>query len=278
MLHIPYTESLMVKSKITVHMMVKNEDQWVRYSLLSVLPYVDTILVNDTGSTDHTVEAIKSISSPKIKLTEYVVNTPSEVTRVREEQLRDTKTDWFWVVDGDEIYPEVTAQEVITTINGNNFEGITVRRYDLLGDIYHRQNESVGTYKMWGTSGHLVLRALNKNRIKGLHLSGSYPNEGYYDKNGIAIIDHDPTMHYITKNYLYHAMYLKRSSMGGNLNMFNRSKNKIELGIPLHSNPPTVFDIEPLSWERDPKQHRSPAYLTLASLITPIKQLKRKFI
>ena len=268
----------MAKSKITVHMMVKNEDQWVRYSLLSILPYVDLVLVTDTGSTDHTIEAIKSIDSPKIKLTISRAATSMDVTRIREDQINNTKSDWFWVVDGDEIYPEKTAREVVAAINTNKFEGITVRRYDLLGDIYHRQNESVGTYKMWGTSGHLVLRSLNKSKLNGLHLRGGYPNEGYYDSSGIAIIDHDPALHYITDNYLYHAMYLKRSSLGGNLDMFNRSKNKIELGIPLDSNPPNVFDSAPLPWEKDPKKSRSLTYLILASLITPIKYLKRKII
>lgn len=268
----------MAKSKITVHMMVKNEDQWVRYSLLSILPYVDSILITDTGSTDHTIESIKSIDSPKIKLTTSRASTSMDVTSIREDQIKNTKTDWFWVVDGDEVYPEKTAGEVVAAINSNKFEGITVRRYDLLGDIYHRQNESVGTYKMWGTSGHLVLRALNKSKINGLHLRGGYPNEGYYDSSGIALIDHDPALHYITDNYLYHAMYLKRSSLGGNLNMFNRSKNKIELGIPLDQSPPSVFNSEPLPWENDPKKNRSLSYLVLASLITPIKYLKRKII
>lgn len=265
----------MVKSNITVHMMVKNEDQWVRYSLLSILPYVDTILVTDTGSSDHTVEAIKSLNSPKIKLTTTRVDTALGVTRIREDQLKNTGTDWFWVVDGDEVYPDDTAQEVVSAINTGKYEGITVRRYDLLGDIYHRQSESVGTYNMWGTSGHLVLRALNIKRLKGLSLKGDYPNEGYYDEQGIAIIDHRPDYHYITHNYLYHAMYLKRSSLGGNLSMFNRSKYKIELGIPVKTQPPTVFGIPKMPWENDPKSERSSLYTSLATLITPIKKVKR---
>lgn len=268
----------MAKSNITVHMMVKNEDQWVRYSLHSILPYVDTILVTDTGSSDHTVEAIQSIKSPKIKLTQSRVNTASDVTHIREDQLKKTKTAWFWVVDGDEIYPEETAKEVMSAINIGKYEGITVRRYDLLGDIYHRQNESVGSYQMWGQTGHLVLRLLNQSKLPGLHLKGDYPLEGYYDNKGIAIIDHNPKFHYITKNYLYHAMYLKRSSLGSNIPMYNRSKYKVELGIPLYTAPPAVFDIPKLSWENDPKSRRSLLYTSLAALLTPIKNIKRKII
>jgi glycosyltransferase involved in cell wall biosynthesis len=58
-------------SGITVHMVVKNEDQWIWYSIQSVLQYVDKILITDTGSTDHTVEIIKSIKSPKLIKSEY---------------------------------------------------------------------------------------------------------------------------------------------------------------------------------------------------------------
>lgn len=268
----------MAKTNITVHMMVKNEDQWVRYSLLSILPYVDRILVTDTGSTDHTLDAIKSLASPKIKLTITKVSSPRDVTLIRESQIKDTTTDWFWVVDGDEVYPDETAKEVVKAINSGLYEGVTVRRYDLLGDIYHRQKESVGAYKMWGTSGHLVLRALKQNKLKGLHMRGDYPNEGYYDAIGSAIINHDPRLHYITKNYLYHAMYLKRSSLGGNLPMFNRSKFKIELGLPVTTNPPVVFNEPPLSWESNPKTPRSISYLALAQVLTPLKNLKRKFL
>lgn len=259
-------------------MMVKNEDQWVRYSLLSILPYVDTILVTDTGSTDHTIEAIKSLPSHKIKLTQTSVSSPADVTKIREAQLQNTKTDWFWVVDGDEVYPSTTAQEVVTAIQSGSYEGVTVRRYDLMGDIYHRQRESIGAYNMWGEHGHLVLRALNQHKIKGLHLRGNYPNEGYYDNTGVAVIARDPHGHYITKNYLYHAMYLKRSSLGSNLPMFNRSKSKTELGIPINSTPPEVFASTLMPWESDPKKPRSTTYLAFASLITPIKNLKRKLL
>lgn len=264
---------------ITAHMMVKNEDQWVRYSLLSILPYVDTVLVTDTGSTDHTLEAIKSIASPKIILTETRVNTPEGVTRIREDQLKNTKTDWFWVVDGDEVYPEETAREVVRATQGV-FEGIVVRRFDLLGDIYHRQLESVGQYQLFGHRGHLVTRLINQSRIKGLHYRGTYPNEGFLDGDNCSTRERNPKYWYITHNYLYHAMYLKRSSIGSNLAMFNRHKYKIESGISIGStNIPAVFrDYPPLSWESHPLKKRSLAYESLATLITPLKNFKRKYL
>lgn len=257
-------------------MIVKNEDQWVRYSLLSILPYVDTILVTDTGSTDHTVEAIESLASPKIKLTRAVASTPAEVTALRNAQLKATKTPWFWVVDGDEIYPDKTAKEVVAAIKTNAYLGVTVRRYDLLGDLYHRQKESVGSYSLWGQTGHLVLRALNLSKLSALHLEGDYPLEGYYDRRGNAVITQNPNLHYITDTSLFHAMYLRRSSLGSNLAMFNRQKYKVETGLPVPVSPPAVFTrYAPLPWEGTPLAPRSFWYELAAFFLTPIKNLKR---
>ena len=256
-------------------MVVKNEDQWVWFAIQSILPFVDKILITDTGSTDNTIQIINSITSDKITFNQKLATTSAEVTQIRQQQLEDTTTTWCWAVDGDEVYPERTAREVVDAINSNKWEGITVRRYDLLGDIYHRQVETVGQYNMFGQKGHMVLRALNLKKIPGLHLSGDYPLEGYYDAKNIAVLDHEKSDHFITNNYLYHAMYLKRSSLGGNLPMFNRGKYKIEIGIKINDSLPEVFMLNHPSFVPNPLVSRGIGYELLASIITPIKYLKR---
>ena len=44
---------------LTVHCIVKNEERWIWYSLMSVLEHSDKIIVYDTGSSDKTIEIIK---------------------------------------------------------------------------------------------------------------------------------------------------------------------------------------------------------------------------
>lgn len=261
---------------ITAHMVVKNEDQWIYFAIQSILPYVDQFLITDTGSTDKTVEIIRLFSSPKIVFKQVHAQTSRDITQLRFEQIKQTQTSWLWVVDGDEVYPHKTASEVVSAIQTDKYEGVTVRRYDLLGDVYHRQIESVGEYQMFGQRGHLVLRALNLDKLPGLHLSGDYPLEGYYDQHNVAILSHDPQLHYITTNYLYHAMYLRRSSLGGNLPMFNRAKFKVETGVSIEDQLPEVFKEVRPSQIPDPLSKRSLGYELLASFITPIKKLKRK--
>lgn len=262
-------------SGISAHMIVKNEDQWVLYALRSILPYVDEVLVADTGSTDHTLELIRSINSPKIKLTQHHVTLAKELTKIRSLQLQSSKYPWVWIIDADEIYPEKTAKECLAATDNNDLEGILVRRYDLLGDIYHRQIESVGQYDLFGHKGHLLIRLVNLAKLKNLSYAGDYPNEGFFDQSHHSILTHDPSLWQTTDNYLYHAMYLKRSSLGANLSMFNRGKYKIEKGINLGDEPPSVFMTPRPSLVSDPLSHRGMAYELTASLITPIKKIKR---
>jgi glycosyltransferase involved in cell wall biosynthesis len=259
-------------------MIVKNEDEWVWYALQSVLPYADQILVTDTGSSDHTVELIKSIASAKIKFSQIHVSSAAEVTAARASQLEATKTDWLWIVDGDEVYTETGAKEIKSVITQSVHNGIAVRRFDLLGDVYHRQVESVGEYRMLGTSGHLVTRLIRRSAFPGLKLDRPYPLEAYVDQKGRVIHSYDENKWYVTTNHLYHAMYLRRSSLGGNLPMLNRSKYRVESGLSIHDELPSVFTLARPSFLPDPLTHRSAQYELAASIITPVKNFKRKYL
>ncbi len=263
---------------ITANMVVKNEDIWIWFALNSILPYVDQVLVTDTGSSDQTVKIIQSIRSPKIVFTETPANSASQVTDIRQAQLEQTKTPWAWIVDGDEIYPNSTAKECIDATRVDKYEGILVRRYDLLGDIYHRQIETVGEYNLFGQKGHLLVRLINKDKIPGLKYQGDYPNEGFFDQEGRSILDHQKDKWYTTTNYLYHTMYLKRSSLGTALPMFNRNKYKIEKGIMVEDQVPEVFYENYPDDLPNPLAKRGVLYEALASVVSPIKKLKRKLV
>ncbi|MEI8232337.1 MAG: glycosyltransferase [bacterium] len=264
-----------MSSGITVHMVIKNEDQWIWFAINSILPYVDSVLITDTGSTDNTVRIVREVKSDKIIFNEINVTTRDGIALVRQAQIDSTRTKWIWIVDGDEIYGTSTAKEIVEATKKGNYSAIVVRRYDLLGDIYHRQIESVGSYNMFGQSGHLLIRLLNKEVLKGLAVKGQYPLESYFDGSGRCVNDLAKKDVYITQNYLYHAMYLKRSSEGSNLPMFNRSKYKIETGIGIDGIIPEVFSLPRPPLVPDPLVRRSLGYELIAQVVTPIKNIKR---
>jgi glycosyltransferase involved in cell wall biosynthesis len=265
----------MPKTKITAHMVVKNDDRFVYYAIQSVLPYVDTFLITDTGSCDQTVALIQSIKSAKIIFRQTTCQSKSDVTAVRGAQLESTKTDWFWIVDGDEIYPQAVSKEVVALTQDPQKNIILVRRHDLLGDIYHAQDERVGEYRLFGYHGHLLTRLVRKSAFPNLAYRGDYPGEGFYTQNK-SLRKQDPSQVAATQGYLYHTMYLKRSSL--NTTTFNRGKYKIETGIKLETAPPEVFSLPRPSEVRDPLTPRSTSYELLAKLITPLKKIKRKIL
>src|SRR3989344_7832345 len=94
-----------MKPLVTVHVLIKNEDRWIWYALMSVLDYVDKILIYDTGSTDKTIDIIKSIDSPKIIFESHPISTRQGLVKLRQHQLDRTRTPWFMLLDGDEIWP-----------------------------------------------------------------------------------------------------------------------------------------------------------------------------
>lgn len=266
--------------KLTIHMVLKNEDQFLWYALSSVLPYAWEVFITDTGSTDNTKEILKNFKNPKIHIEEKDISSADEIAVVRSTQIEKTKTDWVWIVDGDEIYPTSLCEEISALIerDGTNLDGIVVGRYDLLGDMYHYQDKSVGSYSLLGKSGHIVLRLLNKKNIPGLCVKGMYPYEGYYDGSGMLVTDQESEKFAFTKGKLFHAMYLCRSSNGANLlDTFHRKKFKIETGHVRESQdelPSVLFASRP-EYIPDVTLRRSLWYEMAALFITPIKMIKR---
>ena len=53
----------MSKKNIWVHTLVKNEEKYLWYAVMSVADFVDKVLLWDTGSSDKTVEIIKQIQN-----------------------------------------------------------------------------------------------------------------------------------------------------------------------------------------------------------------------
>lgn len=266
------------KPSITAHMIVKNDDQWVWFAIASTIDYVDRFLITDSGSSDQTVAIIRSIKNSKIEFHQTQVKTPAEVVALRQQQLAQTKTDWLWMIDADEIYPEKTCLEIHDIITRNaDLAGVLVRRRDMLGDMLHYQsNETVGGYNIFGKIAHYSPRLI-RTSIPGLKIKGAYPNEGFYDSKGKALLSYERDAFAITTNRYLHATYLKRSSLGATLaTTFHRNKFKQEWGKTLpKSELPEVFFSKRPRMVPDPLQKRTIPYALSASIITPFKILKR---
>lgn len=261
--------------KIWANTIVYNEDKFIWFALMSVIDYVDKILVYDTGSTDNTVAIIKEVEKKypkKIIFKEVGKVSRDQYTQVRQYMLNHSECDWIMILDGDEVWGEKSIKEVIQTIRGKgkSWDGIVVPFYVFLGDIYHYQEERAGQYELLGRKGHLSLRFINR-KVPGLHVDLPYGKEGYYDGSNISV-DKREAVVFIQAPYL-HATHLIRSSQKrGDL------KFKYELGIPFPKN----FDLPRIFWGERPKIVADPtlksnlSFLLPASVLTLPRKIKRR--
>ncbi len=233
--------------KIIVHCLVKNEENFIWYALTSVLPFADKILVWDNGSTDKTVDIVKSINSQKIELERHLTNSREEVANLRQKMLGKTPKnyDWLMILDGDEIWSKKSLEKVITFIKKHpSTETIVTKTYNLVGDIYHRLPNKFGGYTFLGKKGNYSLRFINLKTIPGLHVASPYGSEGYYDGNNLPI-QYREGVKYINTEY-FHATHLVRSKE--NKNVYDRTgKLKFYLGIlnPKYKIPEVFFINKP---------------------------------
>ena len=70
---------------------------------MSVINYVDKIIIYDTGSDDKTIDIINKINNKKIILREIKTDKFYE-DKLRQQMLNETTSDWFIVLDADEIW------------------------------------------------------------------------------------------------------------------------------------------------------------------------------
>ncbi|QLG69517.1 MAG: Glycosyl transferase family 2 [Candidatus Woesebacteria bacterium] len=275
----------MIHKSVFVHTLVKNEERWLWFAVNSVAPYVDRILLWDTGSTDRSIEIEKELVKKyrdKISFRQVGEVDSQKFTEVRQEMLDASNCDWVMILDGDEVWWEDGIKRAIDVINkrGDDLESLVHRYYNLVGDIYHYQEEEAGRYSIDGVTGHLTIRFFNR-KIPGLHFSNPHGRQGIYDGDGVLIQKRDNKKRLHLDDYYLHFTHLVRSStVFKDKEVIKRNiKYKYELGIPFPRGfkYPEVFYQKRPDFVFDPWQKRSGYYVLRAFFETFPKKLKRRF-
>ena len=232
------------------HTIVKNEDRYLWYAVNSIIDYVDRILIWDTGSADNTVEIIKLLKDrypKKVIFKEVGEVNPTQFTRVRQDMLKQSKCDWVLILDGDEVWWDEKIHQLKYLIdkNGKTIDSVVLRYRNIVGDIFHYQDESAGRYNIDGKIGNFNIRAFNRH-IKGIKFLKPHGQQGIVDEKGILIQDRDSRKRAWIENYSYlHFTNMARSIKRANdLKVPKRDfKLKYEIGrsFPLNFYYPEVF-------------------------------------
>lgn len=261
--------------KIWANTIVHNEENFIWFAIMSVIDFVDKVLVYDTGSTDKTVEIIKEIQKlkkGKIHLVEAGPVSVDGFPKLRQRMLEESKCDWILVLDGDEIWWRNSLIKVIAKIEqeGNRIEGIVIPMMVPVGDIYHLQEEKAGQYNLLGRKGHFSLRFINK-KIPGLHVDWPYGKESYFDKDKKLIQEREKII-FLEAPYL-HVTHLKRSNL-------KRKNNKLkhELGnlVSKQFTFPESFSLPYPKAIPSPWKKRSGLYWIKSLPLTPLRKIKRR--
>ncbi len=261
----------MNKTGLTVHVIVRNEEQWIWYAINSVLPFSEKIIIYDTGSTDRTIELIHLIKSDKIIFKPKGRVTPQELAKLRNEQIKETETDWFLLLDGDEVWPEKSIIELTQLIvkAKKDVIGVVVKALLPVGDLFHYQSEMAGKYELLGKKGHLNMRVYRKT--PKYHWEAVPPYTAYVEKyvnsNNVQVQDIPQNLTFL-KNEYWHLTHLIRSTVD------THYKRKYEIGKYSKRKIPEVF------YKPRPSEVPTPwvKFSTAERILAFFLYLKRKFI
>lgn len=268
----------MKTGQIIVHCLVANDERFVWYALNSVLPFVNKIMVWDTGSTDKTIPIIRAIQSDKIELTEKGEVSAEGHTKMRDLMLSATDKsnyDWLLILDGDEIWPEKMFHLMVEEASKNNPTAVVVKTVNFVGDIYHKTPESAGRYRFGEKIGHYNLRLINL-KASDLHVAGPHGQQTYFAEQ--TPLQDLPTGKLLLLDHVsyFHATHLERSTKDRNT-LKRAFKRKYELGETIKRSdlPEIFFQRERPMLVPDVIRKAPLSFWLAAALLTIPKRLKR---
>ena len=123
--------------KISLCMIVKNEEDHLAECLNSVAGYVDEIIIVDTGSQDNTVKIAEGFTD-KIFNFQWV----DDFSKARNYSLSKASNDWILVLDADEVVINFDKDDIFNFTKSNELSTGRINIINLIEDIYGLQKQS----------------------------------------------------------------------------------------------------------------------------------------
>lgn len=114
---------------LSLCMIVKNEERYISACLESIKPYVDEIIVVDTGSKDKTVEIAESFGA-RI----FHFKWCDDFSAARNESIRHASCDWIIFLDADEVISAQDMERLKVCISDTDAWGLEVQQRNYTED------------------------------------------------------------------------------------------------------------------------------------------------
>jgi glycosyltransferase involved in cell wall biosynthesis len=162
-----------MKNKVSLCMIVKNEEEYLERCLKSVKDIVDEIIVVDTGSIDKTIEIAQNYDA-KI----YHFKWNNNFSEARNESLKYATKEWILILDADdEVYEE--DRKLLNTLLSGQLDEKAIYYFETLS--YYGDSIEKGDIAI-----NINPRLFRNNR--GIHYKGEVHNQLVFNKGEYNVI------------------------------------------------------------------------------------------
>lgn len=140
----------MSSPSISVYLITLNEAATIRQSIESVKPYVDEVILVDSGSSDQTVAIAESLGAKVIRQTWLGFSAQKEFA------MQQCAHNWVFNLDGDEVVPQSVMEEIIDLIASHSCDAIRVN----FEDIFMQQPMHTNSHK------RSIVRVFKKDKVR----------------------------------------------------------------------------------------------------------------
>lgn len=110
-------ENRTAQSRLSLCMIVRDNENTIEACLASIRPWVDEIVIVDTGSTDRTPEICRQFDARMFDLP-----WTDDFSTARNESMKSATGDWIFWMDSDDIIPENQGRRLRKLVDGGHTE------------------------------------------------------------------------------------------------------------------------------------------------------------
>jgi len=160
--------------KLSLCMIVKNEEETLARCLKSVKSIVSEIIIADTGSTDRTQAIAREFGATSLHYA-----WADDFCAARNYCLDHVNGEWVLVLDADEVLIYDSNEQIAQLLTDSLAEGYFIRVVNLLGDMAVRLFRNRPEYRFEGAIHEQIKTSIN--RIRGEHTLKKVPLMIYHD-------------------------------------------------------------------------------------------------